>query len=43
MMRCLPLYGRVKSKEKEKRKKGKRVATLKEEKVIRWAIDNKED
>ena len=43
MMRCPPLYDRVKSKEKKKRKRGKRVATIKEEKVNRWAIDNKED
>jgi len=25
------------------KKKGKRVATLEEEKIIRWAIDDKED
>ena len=43
MMRCPPLYDRVKSKEEKKRKREKRVATIKEEKVIRWAIDNKED
>jgi len=42
-MRCPPLYDRVKSKEEKKRKREKRVATIKEEKVIRWAIDNKED
>jgi len=30
-------------KEEEKKKKGKRVVTLEEEKIVRWAIDNKED
>ena len=30
-------------KEEERKKKGKRVATLEEEKIIRWAIDDKED
>jgi len=30
--------------EKEKRaKKGKRVATLEEEKIVRWTVDDKED
>jgi len=24
-------------------KKGKRVATLEEEKIVRWAVDSKED
>jgi len=43
MMRCPPLYGGVKSKEEEKKKREKRVATLEEEKIVRWAIDNKED
>jgi len=33
----------VKSKEKEKKKRGKRVTTLEEEKIIRWAIDDKEN
>jgi len=42
-MRCPPLYGGVKSKEEEKKKREKRVATLEEEKIVRWAIDNKED
>jgi len=40
MMRCPPLCSRTKSREVEK---GKRVATLEEEKIIRWAIDDKED
>jgi len=39
-MRCPPLCSRTKSREVEK---GKRVATLEEEKIIRWAIDDKED
>jgi len=39
MTRCPPLCGR-KTKKKEKIK---RVATEKEEKIVRWAIDDKED
>jgi len=43
-MRCPLLCGRnTKLKEEKKAKKGKRVATLEEEKIIRWAVDNKED
>ena len=42
--RCPPLCGRAVLKRKEKKvTKGKRVATLTEERIIRWAIDNKED
>jgi len=42
--RCLPLCERNTKLEEEKRiKKGKRVATLEEEKIMRWAVDNKED
>ena len=42
--RCLPLCGRNTKLEKEQKvKKGKRVVTLEEEKIVRWAIDNKED
>jgi len=41
MTRCLPLYSGVKIKEKKKR--GRRVVTLEEEKIIRWTIDIKED
>jgi len=43
MTRCPPLCGRVKIKEKKRKKRGKRVATLEEEKIVRWAIDDKED
>jgi len=39
--RCPPLYGRN-SKLKEG-KKVRRVPTLEEEKMVRWAVDNKED
>jgi len=43
-MRCPPLCGRnMKSEEGNKMKKEKRVVTLEEEKVVRWAIDNKEN
>jgi len=41
MTRCLPLCGEVKIK--IKKKKERRVVTLEEEKIIRWAIDDKED
>jgi len=41
--RCLPLCGRVKMKREEKRKRGRRVVTIEEEKIVRWAIDNKEN
>jgi len=41
--RCSPLCGGIKSKEEKEKKKRKRVATLKEEKIIRWAIDDKEN
>ena len=44
MMRCPPLCGGTgKKKEKRKAKKRKRVMTLEEEKIIRWAIDDKEN
>jgi len=42
MMRCLPLCSRIGQK-REKKKKEKRVATLEEEKIVRWTINNKED
>jgi len=35
--------GKTEVKEEKKVKKKKRVVTLEEEKVVRWAIDNKED
>ena len=42
--RC-PLLCRRKTRLKEKRvrKKVKRVVTLKEEKIVRWTVDNKKD
>jgi len=44
MTRCPLLYGRNTKLKKEKRaKKEKRVATLEEKKIVRWAIDDKED
>jgi len=42
MMRCPSLCGRTGQK-KVKKKKRKRVVILKEEKIVRWAIDDKED
>ena len=43
MTRCLLLCGGVKIKKEERKKRGKRVVTIKKEKIVRWAIDNKED
>ena len=43
MTRCSPLCGRVKIKEKERKKKGKRIVNLEEEKIIRWVINDKEN
>jgi len=44
MTRCLPLCRRnTKLKKESKVKKGRRVVTLEEEKIVRWAVDNKED
>ena len=43
MTRCPPLCSRIRMKEKEGKKRGKRVATLEEEKIVRWVIDDKED
>jgi len=44
MTRCLALCGRnMKGEEGQKVKKGKRVVTLEEEKIVRWAIDDKKD
>ena len=43
MMKCPPLCGRVKIKEKDKKKREKKVVTLEEEKIVRQAIDNKEN
>jgi len=39
MMRCLPLC----NERSQKKEKVKRVATLEEEKIVRWVIDDKED
>ena len=44
MTRCPLLCGRnTKLKEEKGRKRVKRVVTLEEEKMVRWAVDNKED
>jgi len=44
MTRCPSLYERnMRLKEKRVRKKVKRVATLEEEKIMRWAVGDKED
>jgi len=43
MTRCLLLCGRAKLKEEERKKREKRIATLEEEKMVRWAIDDKKD
>ena len=42
--RCPPFCGRnTKSEKGQKAKKEKRVVTLEEEKIVRWAVDDKED
>jgi len=41
--RCPSLCGRIRMKEEERKKKEKRIATLEEEKIVRWVIDDKED
>jgi len=44
MMRCPPLCGRnTKLEKRQKVKKGKRVVMLEEEKMVRWAMEDKED
>ena len=44
MMRCLLLCRRnIKLKEEKKARRIKRVVTTKEEKIVRWAINEKED
>ena len=44
MTRCPPLYGRnTRLKKKKVRKRVKRVATLEEEKIMKWVVDDKED
>ena len=44
MIKCLSLYGRAILKKKEKKvKREKRIVTLEKEKIIRWAIDDKEN
>ena len=44
MTRYPLLCGRnTRLKEKKVRKRVKRVVTLEEEKMVRWAVDNKED
>jgi len=43
-MRCPPLCGRnTKLEKRQKVKKGKRVVILEEEKMVRWAMEDKED
>ena len=44
MMRYPPLYGKnIKQKKRKKVKKKRRIATLEEKKVVRWAVDNKKN
>ena len=44
MTRCPPLYRRnTRLKKKKVRKRVKRVATLEEEKIMKWAVDDKEN
>ena len=43
MTRCPPLCGGNKRREEKRTRKGKRVVTLEKEKIVKWAVDNKED
>ena len=44
MTRCPLLCGRdTKLEKRQKAKKGKRVVTLEEEKIVRWVVDNKKN
>ena len=44
MTRCPPLCKKnIKLKEEKKAKRVKRVVTIEEEKIVRWAVDDKED
>ena len=44
MTRCPPLYRRnMKLKEEKGERKEERLVTLEEEKMVRWAVDDKED
>ena len=44
MMRCLPLCRRnTKKIEDRKAEKRRRIATIEEEKIVRWAVDDKKD
>jgi len=43
MTRYPPLCGRVKIKEEDEKKRGKRVVTLEKEKIVKWTIDDKEN
>ena len=44
MTRCPPLCKRnMKLKEEKKAKRVKKVATIEEKKIVRWAVDNKKD
>ena len=44
MTRCLPLCGRnIKLKKEKRKRKGKRLVILEEKKMVKQAVDNKED
>jgi len=44
MIRCPPLCRRnTKPREEKRTKKGKKVVTLEEEKIMRWTVDNKKN
>jgi len=44
MTRCPPLCGKSNEKKEDRRtRRGKRVATLEKERIVRWAVDNKKD
>ena len=43
MTRCPPLCRGNKKREEKRTRKGKRVVILEEEKIVRWAVDDKEN
>lgn len=44
IIRCLPLCGRnIKRKENKKAKRGKRIVTLEEKKIVKQVVNNKKD
>jgi len=43
MTRCPPLCEGNKRRKRKRMRKGKRVVTLEEKKIVRWTVDDKKD